>query len=225
MAWPQAEERNGIASSGAQNMRVESIHKSMRHLLQGWMPQAMRVFFLVMAVTWAAGAVASTTLPATGTVEVAFSPADDPEAMLLRVIGEARESIRVQAYVFTSRAIAAGLIAAHQRGVKVEVLADAGMNRRGGRNAAIPALLGAKIPVAFETRYAAAHNKVLIIDPASSRCTVVTGSYNFTWSASNRNAENVLVLRENCELVKTYLDNWIRHRAEAVQVTALPWQP
>ncbi len=168
---------------------------------------------------------ASQALPATGSVEVAFSPSDNPEALLLRVIGEARESIRVHAYVFTSRAIARGLIAAHERGVTVEVLADAEMNRRGGRNAALPRLLEAGVPLAFETAYAAAHNKVLIVDPGRAGCTVVTGSYNFTWSAQNRNAENVLVLRDNCPLVEVYLRNWQRHRQTATEVTRLPWRP
>lgn len=180
---------------------------------------AALVFGLTAAVS------AGQRIPARGSVEVAFSPADDPEALLLRVIGDARESIRVQAYVFTSRAIARGLVEAHRRGVRVEVLADAEMNRRGGRNAAIPALLEAQVPVAFETAFAAAHNKVLIIDPHGPVCTVVTGSYNFTWSARNRNAENVLVLRDNCELVRTYLENWNRHRANAVPVASLPWRP
>ena len=44
---------------------------------------------------------ASSTLAARGSIELAFSPADDPEAALLRVIEEARESLHVQAYVFT----------------------------------------------------------------------------------------------------------------------------
>lgn len=167
---------------------------------------------------------ASQVLPASGTVEIAFSPADDPEALLLRVIGGARESVRVQAYVFTSRAIAKGLVEAHRRGVRVEVLADAGMNRRDKGNV-IPALLEAGIPVAFETAYAAAHNKVLIIDPESAACTLVTGSYNFTWSARNRNAENVLVSRGNCPLVNAYLENWHRHRLDSVVVKSLPWSP
>ncbi|HRP95185.1 MAG TPA: phospholipase D family protein [Rhodocyclaceae bacterium] len=167
---------------------------------------------------------ASQVLPARGSVEVAFSPADDPEAVLREVIGAARESVHVQAYVFTSRAIAGALIAAHRRGVQVEVLADAEMNRR-GKGKAIPALIEAGIPVAFETRYAAAHNKVLIVDPGRAGCAVVTGSYNFTWSARNRNAENVLVLRDNCAVVATYLENWQRHRADATPVARLPWRP
>lgn len=172
----------------------------------------------------AAQSPASEVLPARGSVEVAFSPADDPEALLLKVIGAARESIHVHAYVFTSRVIAAALIAAHRRGVRVEVLADAQMNGRGKGNA-IPSLVEAGVPVAFETRYAAAHNKVLIVDAGEAGCTVVTGSYNFTWSARNRNAENVLVLRDNCALAGAYLRNWRRHRADATLVTRLPWHP
>jgi phosphatidylserine/phosphatidylglycerophosphate/cardiolipin synthase-like enzyme len=176
---------------------------------------------LLACLPWITSAAASRSVPARGSVEVAFSPADDPEILLIEVIGAARSSIRVHAYVFTSRAIAGALVQAHRRGVDVEVLADAQMNGRGKGNA-IPALLAAGIPVAFETDYAAAHNKVLIVDPDEAGCTVVTGSYNFTWSARNRNAENVLVLRENCPLVAIYLENWHRHRAAATAVERLP---
>ncbi len=180
---------------------------------------------LVVVATLASGALrASETLNARGSVEIAFSPADDPEAALLRLIDRARETLHVQAYVFTSRPIAKALIAAHRRGVQVEVLADADMNRRGKGNA-IPQLLEAGIPVAFETRYAAAHNKVLIADAEGRGCAVATGSYNFTWSANHRNAENLLILRDNCPLAKAYLDNWQRHRADAAPVTRLPWKP
>lgn len=172
----------------------------------------------------AAPAHASETFPARGTVELAFSPADDPEAALLRVIRDARATLHVQAYVFTSKPIAKALVAAHRRGVRVEVLADANMNRRGKSNA-VPLLLEAGVPVAFETEYAAAHNKVVIADANEPGCTVVTGSYNFTWSAKRRNAENLLILRGNCPLARAYLDNWRRHRAEATPVARLPWKP
>lgn len=176
---------------------------------------------LIACLGWNPAADASQVVPARGSVEVAFSPADDPEGVLVGVIAAARHSIHVHAYVFTSRAIAAALVEAHRNGVHVEVLADAQMNSRGKGNA-IPVLLAAGIPVAFETDYAAAHNKVLIVDAKAPGCAVVTGSYNFTWSARNRNAENVLVLRENCPLAEIYLDNWRRHRAAAIPVERLP---
>lgn len=176
------------------------------------------------AVVFAAPALASETFPARGTVELAFSPANDPEAALIRVIRDARETLHVHAYVFTRKPIAKALIAAHRRGVRVEVLADANMNRRGKSNA-VPLLLEAGVPVAFETGYAAAHNKVVIADADEAGCAVVTGSYNFTWSAKRRNAENLLILRGNCPLARAYLDNWRRHRADATPVTRFPWKP
>jgi Phosphatidylserine/phosphatidylglycerophosphate/cardiolipin synthases and related enzymes len=106
---------------------------------------------------------ASQRFAAQGEVEVAFAPRDDTEKVLIELIRSARKSLKVQAYVFTSRKIADAMVAAHRRGVKVEVLADAHMNRRDKGNA-IPRLLAGGVPVAFETRYNAAHNKVLVVD-------------------------------------------------------------
>jgi len=184
----------------------------------------VRFALAVLATLTGLPVAASRSLPAQGTLEVAFSPADDAEAVLLRVIAATRETLHVQAYAFTSRRIADALVAAHRRGVRVAVLADAGMNARGAKGA-LSRLLAAGVPVALETRYAAAHNKLLIADAGGPACAVATGSYNFTWSARNRNAENLLVLRDNCPLAAVYLDNWKRHRAEATAITELPWKP
>lgn len=183
----------------------------------------IRSLFAAMAVVAAGPVAASQKLPARGSVEVAFAPADRPEALLLDVIDDARVSLYVQAYAFTSRPIARALVAAHRRGVRVEVLADARMNKRGKGNV-LPELLDAGIPVALETRYAAAHNKVMIADAAGPGCALVTGSFNFTKSASQRNAENLIVMRDHCALAQTYLANWRRHRADATPVTRLPWK-
>jgi phosphatidylserine/phosphatidylglycerophosphate/cardiolipin synthase-like enzyme len=167
---------------------------------------------------------AAAELPASGTVEVLFTPWDDAESAIVASLGAARRSIRVQAYAFTSRAIAEALVAAQRRGVEVAVLADAEMNRRAEGNR-ITTLLAAGIPVAFETRYNAAHNKVIVIDPESADCAVLSGSYNFTWSAQARNAENLLILRGNRALARRYLENWQRHRAEAIEIRRLPYVP
>ena len=171
----------------------------------------------------AAPVAASEVFPAHGSVELAFAPADKPEKLLLEVIGAARSTLHVHAYVFTSKPVAKALIAAHGRGVRVEVLADARMNAR-ERGNAIPLLLEAGVPVAFETAYAAAHNKVIVADADGPDCAVLTGSYNFTWSAANRNAENVIVLWGNCAVAQAYRTNWQRHRAEATPVRRLPFK-
>jgi len=47
----------------------------------------------------------------------------------------------------------------------------------------------------------------MIID----RETVITGNFNFTKAAEEKNAENVLIIR-NKELARIYIDNWMKHR-------------
>jgi phosphatidylserine/phosphatidylglycerophosphate/cardiolipin synthase-like enzyme len=146
-------------------------------------------------------------LPATGTVEVAFSPWDDAEGALLRAVAAAKKTIYVQAFLLTSRTLGRALIAAHQRGVAVLVLTDREMLAKGD-NSQIPRLVEAGIPVWLEVRYQSAHNKIMLIDPEEPHPIVVTGSYNFTFSAQARNAENLLLLRDNPQLAQIYLANW-----------------
>jgi len=151
---------------------------------------------------------------AQGTVEILFSPWDDTEGAILRVLHGARRAIYVQAFLFSSRPLARALIEAHARGVAVEVLADAEQAGR-AEHSQLPALAAAGIPVALETRYAAAHNKIMIVDPGEPGGTVVTGSYNFTFSARAKNAENVVILRGNGGVARAYRENWRRHRLDA----------
>jgi hypothetical protein len=44
---------------------------------------------------------------------------------------------------------------------------------------------------------------------------VITGSFNFTKAAQQRNAENVLLIKHNPALAATYAANWERCAAEA----------
>lgn len=162
-----------------------------------------------------AAASASQPLPAVGTVQALFSPWDDAEGGLIDAIKGARHSIHVQAFVFTSRNIAKALIGAKQRGVKVEVLADS-MQAINNEHSQVKALHEAGIPVRFEVRYANAHNKIMLIDAEDKKPVVITGSYNYTYSAQARNAENLLILQGNRKLAGHYLNNWRRHQAEAL---------
>jgi len=52
-----------------------------------------------------------------------------------------------------------------------------------------------------------AHNEIMIIDQAA----VITGSFNFTKAAEEKNAENLLVIKGDTELVKKYLANFKEH--------------
>jgi phosphatidylserine/phosphatidylglycerophosphate/cardiolipin synthase-like enzyme len=169
------------------------------------------IVWLALSWTLAAGAAS---LPATGTVEVYFTPWDDAEGAIIRTLGEARQTIHVQAYLLTSRSIATALREAKARGVAVSLLADRDMLEKSDTSQ-IPKLAADGIAVWLETRYAIAHNKVMLIDAAGADGIVITGSYNFTWSAQARNAENLLILRQNPALTKHYLANWQRHRDDA----------
>lgn len=159
----------------------------------------------------------SNTVPSTGTTEFAFTPGGEAAELIVRTIDAARSQILVQAYSFTHRGIAHALVRAHRRGVDVQVIADH-EQVEGFESAAMRELIEAEVPVFTDAEHAAAHNKVIVIDHESKRCAVITGSFNFTFAAQNRNAENVLVLHGNPSIANAYFSNWKRHREHAMAI-------
>jgi phosphatidylserine/phosphatidylglycerophosphate/cardiolipin synthase-like enzyme len=63
------------------------------------------------------------------------------------------------------------------------------------------------IPTFIDSAHPIADNKIMIID----REIVITGSFNFTKVAEERNAENLLIIKSK-ELARPYMDNWNKHR-------------
>lgn len=157
------------------------------------------------------------TLSARGELQVAFTPGDDAGAVVVAALGQARRHILVQAYGFTHQAIADALIAARRRGVDVELVADMEQARTLATSL-VDELARAGVTVWLDGEHAAAHNKVMVIDPEQDTAAVITGSFNFTHAAQYRNAENVLVQRGNPVLAQAYAANWRRHRAHAVKL-------
>ncbi len=149
-----------------------------------------------------------------GTVQVLFSPWDDIEGAIVAAIRAARREVLVHSFSFTSRPLARALIEARARGVDVRVTADATESDRIENNR-IPDLAAAGIPVFVEERYQSAHNKVMIIDASSPGGTVITGSYNWTYAAQRRNAENVIIITGQNAVSARYRMNWERQRADA----------
>ena len=135
---------------------------------------------------------------------VYFSPHGGCTDEVVRAIRGARQSVLVQAYSFTSQPIAEALIEAARRGVRVEVILD--KSQRAERHTSASELLAAGIPVEIDAVHAIAHNKVIVIDGL----TVLTGSFNFTQAAEERNAENLLVI-EDRRLAAQYAANWHAH--------------
>jgi len=136
--------------------------------------------------------------------QVFFSPRGGAQAGLVAAIGQARKSILVQAYSFTSAPVAEALKAAHDRGVDVKAILD--KSQRTERYSGMTFLVHAGIPTWIDPVHPIAHNKVMVIDGH----TVVTGSFNFTRSAEERNAENLLIL-DSPELAAIYTKNWQAH--------------
>ncbi len=157
---------------------------------------------------------ASTPLAAQGTLQAAFAPWDNIEELIMDAIGGAKKQVLVQAYLLTSKKIATSLIAAQKRGVDVRVLADAEQLGK-IESSKLPELAAAGVPVWLETKYQNAHNKIIVIDAGSADASVITGSFNFTWTAQHKNAENILIARKNPTLAARYAMNWERHRQDA----------
>ncbi|MEO5694620.1 MAG: phospholipase D-like domain-containing protein [Usitatibacter sp.] len=150
-------------------------------------------------------------------IEVAFTPGDDIAALLVKRIGEAKETVQVQAYLFTDRRIANALVAARKRGLEVEFIGDAKQNQTGGLMH-LKALRRAGVNVYLNAGFASSHNKVLILDGATENAAVVTGSYNFTHAAQSRNAENVVVISGNHLVTDRFVANFEKHRSQST-----PW--
>jgi phosphatidylserine/phosphatidylglycerophosphate/cardiolipin synthase-like enzyme len=55
--------------------------------------------------------------------------------------------------------------------------------------------------------HAIIHSKVVVVDPFSASPTVITGSHNFSASASGKNDENFLIIKGNKDLAEAYAVN------------------
>lgn len=140
--------------------------------------------------------------------EVRFSPRGGAAAAVIDALRGAKTEVLVQAYSFTSAPIAAALVDAHKRGVRVEVVLD--KSQRSERYTSADFVAHAGIPTRIDDRHAIAHNKVMVIDGG----TVITGSFNFTKAAEESNAENLLVIRD-AELAGRYAANWRLHASHS----------
>lgn len=138
-----------------------------------------------------------------GELEVAFSPGG-AEGLVLREITGARTSIDLAAYSFTSTSVAKALVDAHKRGVRVRAVLD--KSQLSERYTGATFLANAGIEVRINSRYAIMHNKFMVLDGVA----VQTGSFNYTKAAAEKNAENIVVIRNNDAVASAYAKEWQR---------------
>jgi phosphatidylserine/phosphatidylglycerophosphate/cardiolipin synthase-like enzyme len=143
--------------------------------------------------------------PSSPTVSSFFSPNGGCTEAIVEALNAAKATILVQAYSFTSAPIAKALVEAHKRHVDVQVILD--KSQRSERYSGATFLSNEGIPVFIDAAHKIAHNKVMVIDGNI----VITGSFNFTKSAEEGNAENLLVISNTPELAQRYTANWKEH--------------
>lgn len=146
------------------------------------------------------------------TIHVYFSPHGGATEAIVHAIEQESHQIHVAAYSFTSAPIAQALIAAHRRGVPIHVILDSSQLTE--RYTSATFLAHAGIPVLIDAAHAIAHSKYIIL----GHDRIITGSFNFTRAAEEKNSENLLVI-QNETLATQYLMNWQQHAGHA---TAYP---
>lgn len=141
-------------------------------------------------------------------VQVFFSPHGGATEGVVNALDHATNSVFVQAYSFTSAPIAKALVEAQRRGVKVQVILD--KSQRTEKYSEADFLKNEAVPTLIDAEHAIAHNKIMIIDGYL----VLTGSFNFTKTAEDNNAENLLIINDSV-LARRYLENWQAHQAHS----------
>jgi phosphatidylserine/phosphatidylglycerophosphate/cardiolipin synthase-like enzyme len=137
--------------------------------------------------------------------QICFSPGGGCTEAIVNEISRAKSEILIQAYSFTSAPIAKALVNAYKKGIHVEIILDKSNKSEKYSAGDFTAHMG--VTTYIDSRHAIAHNKIMIIDKE----TVITGSFNFTKAAEEKNAENLLIIR-NKKLAEIYIDNWNKHK-------------
>jgi phosphatidylserine/phosphatidylglycerophosphate/cardiolipin synthase-like enzyme len=137
-------------------------------------------------------------------IQVYFSPQGGCTEAVVANLDKATNTVLVQAYSFTSAPIAKALVDAKKRGVKVQVILD--KSQRTERYSSADFVQRAGIATFIDAKHAIAHNKIMVIDGE----TILTGSFNFTKAAEEKNAENLLVIQD-AALAAKYTTNWQAH--------------
>lgn len=165
------------------------------------------VLILIFAVT--AGLQSVYAAPAS--CEVFFSPKDQLARRLIELIDQEKKSIKVAVYSITHREIAEALVKAKQRGVQVEVIVDPFAVKK---RSSIHMLLKGQVPLFIWDHELRTGGKQKRLRPLMHDKFCIfgddltwTGSFNFTYHASNLSQENAVTL-ESREIASKYLDQF-----------------
>jgi phosphatidylserine/phosphatidylglycerophosphate/cardiolipin synthase-like enzyme len=152
-------------------------------------------------------------LPAIGTIEIAFAPYPQrsAERLVKKIIDTAQTSVVIAAYQMTSKPIADSLCKAAARGVAVTAVLDNKSNPHSKGYSKRDYLSACGVYVRTTSRYPIMHDKFIVVDGAH----VETGSFNYSFAAAERNAENAIVMWNNPLMAEQYQNEFDRLFNEA----------
>lgn len=130
-------------------------------------------------------------------IECYFAPEDDVSREVEAEIEAAKTSIDFLAFSFTSRDLAEAMARRQRAGVRVRGVFDT--QQAGSKYSQDEYLAQKGAAVYMDSAPHAMHHKVIVVDGQ----TVVTGSYNFSKSAEEKNDENVVIIH-SAEIAKEY---------------------
>ncbi|MAS52109.1 MAG: hypothetical protein CMD20_02780 [Flavobacteriales bacterium] len=130
-----------------------------------------------------------------------FSPGDDCENAIVSSIRKAKYSVKICVFTISENVITNEIITAKNRGVSVTIITD--NDKLNDKGSDIRWLADEGIRIRIDQSSSHMHHKFAIIDKEI----LLTGSYNWTKSAADRNQENLLVT-EDSGMVKSYLNEF-----------------
>ena len=146
-------------------------------------------FIIILSITISISTLAKT--------EIYFSLYDNPRKEIIKNINQAEAFINIAMYIFTDKEIAIPLAKARERGVKVRLYLD--QDQVDYKYSQSRFLVQKGIKTRISTNNYIMHNKFAIIDNRI----LLTGSYNWTFSANHRNDENLMVI-DDPEIIEIF---------------------
>ncbi len=130
-----------------------------------------------------------------------FSPGDDCENAIVSSIRNAKHSVKICVFTISENVISDAVVKAHKEGISVKIITD--NDKLNDMGSDIRMLSKAGIRIRIDQSSSHMHHKFCVVDKE----VLLTGSYNWTKSAADRNQENILVT-EDPKMVKSYLSEF-----------------
>ena len=123
--------------------------------------------------------------------ECYFFPNPSNEQRVVNMFRTCKKTLDLAIFTFTRDSIAQAVLEAHQRGVKIRCIGDDGNSKVKGSDVRLLASVGIPCKTDNNLRFHM-HNKMAILDNS----VVITGSFNWTSQAVNKNQDNILFIED-----------------------------